>query len=303
MGTNARSVGIALKRRLDDLYTQIAGLKAAADTWTLNDDDTLLPADATLKTAIEVYNGINLVPLRLSEEIHEILSGESEPLPELPPVPVNVSTEWASIQNKPTAYPPETHTHTNIVADSVEWEDVLNKPTAYPAAAQLPSPVQMGSVQIMARTAPDGFPLQFSRNSGQTWEYEFPPMNHNHVVNWTDIQQTPASYPPSEHSHAVAWGEITGKPTLTKVAEIHWQGDGSSGRTITLPFALATNYTADIASNRSGIYGRIFSNGNLIRTDGVVVTGVVGLISTTMTLTAETNATGHYYYLILRGAA
>ena len=121
MSDNSRSVGLNIRRRVTDLYVQIAGLKAAADSWTLDDDDLLLPSDATMKTAVEAYEAITVAPLRLFEEIQEIKAGESEPLPELPPVPVNVNTEWAAIQNKPSTFP----------HDEVTWSEVTGKPSVF----------------------------------------------------------------------------------------------------------------------------------------------------------------------------
>lgn len=162
MGTNARSVGLSLKRRLDDLYSQIAGLKAAADTWVLDDDDTLLPSDATIKTAIEVYEGLSFVPLRLSEEIQEIKAGDSEPLPELPPVPIN--TDWTAIQNKPTTFPPSDHTH--------------------PAPSQLAEVIEIGA--LFLRPGQIEGALDWSTDGGQTWDCTFPPQQHMHT-NFSDL--------------------------------------------------------------------------------------------------------------------
>ena len=145
-------------------------IKAAADTWVLDNDNTLLPSDAVMKSAIEAYESMKITPLRLFEEITEIKAGTGEPLPELPPVSVNVSMNWETVLNKPTSYPPAAHDH---LGDSnvVRWQEGVSfKPETYP---------------------PDYHTHRVEWSEVQVKPESYPPSPHTHSIAWGEITGKP----------------------------------------------------------------------------------------------------------------
>ena len=137
---NTRTVGLAARRRINELVAKIAPLKVAADAWNLEGDDAALPSMGSMKTVLETYEGIQVLPLRIFEEIQEIKAGESAPI--FGEGSINVNLEWSAVQNKPATFPPSAHTHP---ADEIsglptgggaaDWNTLANKPATFPPDA------------------------------------------------------------------------------------------------------------------------------------------------------------------------
>ena len=80
MSDKTRAIGLALKRRIAEVYDQLAPLMVAADAWNLEGDDTALPSMGSMKSALMAYEAIKLLPVRLSEEREELLAEEADPI-------------------------------------------------------------------------------------------------------------------------------------------------------------------------------------------------------------------------------
>ncbi|AGM12123.1 tail protein [Streptomyces phage Sujidade] len=99
------------------------------------------------------------------------------------------SHDWASITSKPTTFPPSTHTH-----PAPTWTDVTNKPTTF---------------------APNAHTHSWSDITG---EPAFAPSSHTH--SWDSISGKPGSFPPSTHYHGqyleggdtIAWANGSKQP-------------------------------------------------------------------------------------------
>lgn len=120
MSSNTRSVGLNIKRRINELYSAVAPIKAAADSWNLTGADNLLPSDTAMKAAIEAFEALTISPLRLFEEIQELKTGAAEP-----PISGQVLIDWANITNKPLTFPCEGGNGTTA------WADITDKPEEF----------------------------------------------------------------------------------------------------------------------------------------------------------------------------
>lgn len=87
-------------------------------------------------------------------------------------------SSWNDLTDKPTTFPPSTHTHA--------WDTITSKPTTFPP-----------STHAHAWSEVTGKPTTFD------------PSAHMHL--WADITDKPTTFAPATHSHA--WADITGKPT------------------------------------------------------------------------------------------
>ena len=107
---------------------------------------------------------------------------------------------WNLILDKPSTYPPQSHTHPEYL-ESVTWEDIIDKPSTY-------SPQSHTHAQYLESVA------------------------------WSIITDKPSTYPPEEHSHALI-GEIrmwatTNAPSKWMIC----QGQAVSRSTYTALYAI-----------------------------------------------------------------
>ena len=120
-------------------------------------------------------------------------------------------SDWGMLANKPTTFPPATHTH-EAQAVAVAWTDVTDKPTTFPPATHT------HEAQAVA-------------------------------VAWSEVTDKPATFPPAEHTHeaqavAVAWSAVTDKPTTFAPAEHthpEYEGGGGTASAISRQWALLLN--------------------------------------------------------------
>ncbi|GAB2329222.1 tail fiber domain-containing protein [Streptomyces variabilis] len=97
------------------------------------------------------------------------------------------AVSWASVTDKPSAFPPSSHGHA--------WTEVTGKPSTYPPSSH-----------SHAWTEVTGKPSTF------------PPSSHSH--SWSSITSKPSTFPPSSHSHSgyltsgstIAWANGSKKP-------------------------------------------------------------------------------------------
>ena len=180
--------------------------------------------------------------------------------------PATHAHDYASITDKPTTFTPATHAH--------DYASITDKPTTFTPATH----------------AHDYASITFKPET-------FPPDNHTHAVFWVDVQEKQASYPPSPHSHNIAWGEISSKPAYVRnVTGVTWTGDGTTGRTITLPYAPSFCLLNSDAS--TPINGRIRGNGTLLKHAGGSIVNAVSFNDLVMTLNdAGLNQTGIFYVI------
>lgn len=104
--------------------------------------------------------------------------------------------DWAVVNNKPTTFPPTTHTHTaDDLSLTIDWVDVQNKPTTFLPAGH-------------THVASDLLTVFWARITDKPTT--FPPTSHTHVatdilsVFWGNITNKPTTFPPSTHSHLPA---------------------------------------------------------------------------------------------------
>ena len=87
-------------------------------------------------------------------------------------------SDWGMLANKPTTFPPATHTHE---AQAVAWSEVTDKPTTFPPAEHT------HEAQAVAWSEVTDKPTTF------------PPAEHTHAaaaVAWTDVTDKPATFTP-----------------------------------------------------------------------------------------------------------
>ena len=142
------------------------------------------------------------------------------------------SVDWSKISNKPTEYPPESHTHTrDEVTDffaSPFWENIPDKPSTYP-----PEPHSHSRSEIT-----DLWEAPFWENIPDK-PSEYPPEAHTHTRSditdffaepfWENIPDKPSAYPPEAHTHTRSeitdffsspfWTNIPDKPFSTLGSE------------------------------------------------------------------------------------
>ncbi|QEQ94057.1 minor tail protein [Streptomyces phage Saftant] len=104
------------------------------------------------------------------------------------------SVDWSSLSNKPSTFPPASHTHV--------WADTTDKPTTFP-----PSSHTHDWSQIVNEPA------------------TFPPSTHSH--SWSSITSKPTTFTPSSHSHStylesgdtISWANGSKKPASNSVSD------------------------------------------------------------------------------------
>ena len=222
---------------------------------------------------------------------------------------------WSQITYKPVLFPPSNHTHP---AQVVEWADVTDKPTTFEPAAHAHNyasitdkpttfePAAHAHNYASITDKPTTFePAAHAHNYASiTFKPDtFPPSNHTHTVFWVDVQEKQASYPPSEHSHNIAWGEVSSKPgNLRNIFPVTWTGDGTTGRSISLPFAIAYGYIS--SNSTTTISGRLRGTGELLKYAGGSIANAVSFNGTVMTINdASLNVNGVFYALDMFSAA
>ena len=137
---------------------------------------------------------------------------------------------WDEILDKPSAFPPSTHTHAYSSLTSIPatftpsahqhaWVDLtIGIPSTFPPATH-----QHGWVDLTS-----GVPSTFPPSTHQhAWNdlisgvpAAFPPSAHRHP--WTELDSIPTTFPPSAHTHL--WAELTDKP-LSFPPSIHNHDD------------------------------------------------------------------------------
>ncbi|WJN62956.1 minor tail protein [Streptomyces phage phiScoe25] len=104
------------------------------------------------------------------------------------------SVDWASLSNKPSTFPPDSHTH--------DYTTLTNKPTSFP---------------------PSSHTHDWSQITGEP--ATFPPSTHSHT--WSSITSKPTTFPPSSHSHSsyleagdtISWANGTKKAHSNSVSD------------------------------------------------------------------------------------
>ncbi|WJN62723.1 minor tail protein [Streptomyces phage phiScoe15] len=104
------------------------------------------------------------------------------------------SVDWASLSNKPSTFPPDSHTH--------DYTTLTNKPTTFP---------------------PSSHTHDWSQITGEP--ATFPPSTHSH--SWSSITSKPTTFPPSSHSHSsylesgdtISWANGTKKAHSNSVSD------------------------------------------------------------------------------------
>lgn len=121
---------------------------------------------------------------------------------------VPVKVDWTNVLNKPSTFPPSTHTHplsdltqsgasTNQVPKwsgsawqpgNIAWSELTGVPSSFP-----PSSHTHPLSEITQSGATTG---QFVKWNGTSWV----PSN----VDWSDVQNKPTAFPPSAHTHSLS---------------------------------------------------------------------------------------------------
>ena len=136
---------------------------------------------------------------------------------------------WDQLLDKPSAYPPSTHSHAYSSLTSIPatftpsahqhiWSDLSNPPATYTPSVHAHAWADLTS----------GVPATFPPSTHQhAWNdltsdvpAAFPPSAHRHP--WTELDSIPATFPPSAHTHL--WTDLTDKP-LSFPPSIHNHDD------------------------------------------------------------------------------
>jgi hypothetical protein len=152
-------------------------------------------------------------------------------------VPAN--PEWSSILNKPTSFPPSTHTHawetitnkpvaftpvshTHVVDEviglneaidtrletlEITWDEVIGKPISFTPSVHTHVKTDITGLQSELDSKLNVSDLTWNNVSGKPTS--FVPSAHTH--DWTQVTSKPTEFPPSSHTHA--WADIAGKPS------------------------------------------------------------------------------------------
>lgn len=152
-------------------------------------------------------------------------------------VPAN--PEWSSILNKPTSFPPSTHTHawetitnkpvaftpvshTHVVDEviglneaidtrletlEITWDEVIGKPISFTPSVHTHVKTDITGLQSELDSKLNVSDLTWNNLSGKPTSFN--PSAHTH--DWTQVTSKPTEFPPSSHTHA--WADITGKPS------------------------------------------------------------------------------------------
>ena len=129
------------------------------------------------------------------------------------------SVAWADVQNKPTEFPPASHTH-----------------------AELPTPGQKNALQGTQGTP--GATNQYVTTQDARLSDARAPTAHTHP--WAEVTGQPASYPPSAHTHPVS--EITGLETVGKLTADQASTATALTNTTGLSFAVTSGLTYRFAA-------------------------------------------------------
>lgn len=120
---------------------------------------------------------------------------------------------WGEITDKPSEFPPESHTHTRSeITDfwnAPFWSNIPDKPSTYPPSAHTHSRDEV--TDFWDTPFWDNIPDKPST---------FPPSSHTHP--WSEITDKPSEYPPEAHTHTRSeitdffnspfWSAIPDKP-------------------------------------------------------------------------------------------
>jgi hypothetical protein len=180
--------------------------------------------------------------------------------------------DWNDIQNKPSTFPPSTHTH--IISDVTGLSDVAVKAHTHENKTTLD---KLGEV-----------------NNKPTFNGE---EIGSGVSSWNDLEDKPTTFPPSAHTHAIA--DVSGlQDSLdSKVSSVN----GQTG-TVTIPNASATEAGLMSAADKSKLDG-IDRTGYMLKTvydsnnDGIVdhamVADAIGTATATQVKTAVSQSHTH----------
>jgi len=152
------------------------------------------------------------------------------------------TVDWADIVNKPSTFPPSTHTHadaTTSVSGFMSASDKTKLNGIATNANNYVHPTTDGNKHVPANgTSNNNKVLKATATAGTyTWgdvawtevtgkPTTFTPSTHTHL--WADITDKPTTFAPSSHTHP--WSEITDKPTgYTPSAHNHSWSDITSG--------------------------------------------------------------------------
>jgi hypothetical protein len=123
------------------------------------------------------------------------------------------SVTWDDITDKPSTYPPSSHTHTpdevglgNVdntadkdksvkyattagTANSITWKNVSDKPSTYPPDAHTHTPDEVGLGNV-DNTADKDKSVKYATSAGSA-----------NAVAWDNVSDKPSTYPPDAHTH------------------------------------------------------------------------------------------------------
>jgi hypothetical protein len=172
-------------------------------------------------------------------EAHPTLPGEGTPTADQPGINMEVwaraggtgtggSTAWGDVTDKPTTFPPDTHTHaqsdvtglTDALAGKAStthshaWNDITSKPTTFPPSTH--SHAYADITDKPSTFAPAAHTHLWADISDKPTT--FAPATHTH--DYTTLTNIPATFAPSAHTHA--YSSLSGIPTeFTPAAHTH----------------------------------------------------------------------------------
>lgn len=224
---------------------------------------------------------------------------------------------WEDITNKPTNFPPSSHTHTvsNITnfptsmpasdvydwakaenKPSYSWNEIGNKPTTFP-----PTEHSHGWESITNK--PTSFTpsahthikdniTDFPTSMPASDVYDWAKAETKPSYTWTEIGSKPTNFPPSSHNHTVS--NITDFPTSMPASDVHEWAKAS-----TKPSYTAEEVGAAAASHSHSNYVPSQALGNNVDLNSLTGFGMYRLQSN---ITNAPNANAQYgNLLVLRG--
>ena len=151
----------------------------------------------------------------------------------------DIDLSWDEVSDKPSTFPPTSHTHTasqiddleQVIADLIEalelgevtWSIIQNKPATFPPDAHTHPTSEVDGFEAEVQALIEGSSLASVEWDNVTGKpTAFPPVSHTHA--WSQITERPTEFPPASHSHVT--GDITGLgdfvDAAVEAADIQW---------------------------------------------------------------------------------